>query len=89
MLSAYTRDNANVSCRLVAIVNPLLKSEADDIKWVEITHPDSLSYPAMSGAEVALTARKPVDIRETEGHIIKAHVGNVYDGKTYMIKLQI
>lgn len=84
MLSAYTRDNANVSCRLVAIVNPLLKSEADDIKWVEITHPDSLSYPAMSGAEVALTARKPVDIRETEGHIIKAHVGNVYDGKTYM-----
>ena len=84
MLSAYTRDNANVSCRLVAIVNPLLKSEADDIKWVEITHPDSLSYPAMSGAEVALTARKAVDIRETEGHIIKAHVGNVYDGKTYM-----
>ena len=33
VLSAYTRDNANVSQRLVAVVNPLRRSADDDIEW--------------------------------------------------------
>ena len=44
VLSVYTRDNAQVSQQLVAVVNPLHKSEDDDIEWVSITHPDSVSY---------------------------------------------
>ena len=44
VLSVYTRDNANVSRRLVAVVNSLHKSVDDDIEWVQITDPDSLSY---------------------------------------------
>ena len=36
-LSVYTRNDANVSQQLVAVVNPLHKSEEDDIQWVEIT----------------------------------------------------
>ena len=44
VLSVYTRDNANVSRKLVAIVNSLHKSADDDIEWVPITDPDSLSY---------------------------------------------
>ena len=87
MLSVYTRDNANVSQRLVAVVNPLRKSADDDIEWVRITHPDSLSYSQSS--EVAgfsisdYTGKKDVDVRETEGHIIKARVKNLYDGNTF------
>ena len=46
LLSVYTRDNANVSHRLVAVVNSLSKNEDDDIEWVQITTPDSLSYSA-------------------------------------------
>ena len=45
VLSVYTRDNANVYQRLVAVVNPLRKSVDDDIEWVQIASPDSLSYP--------------------------------------------
>ena len=40
VLSVYTRDNANVSRRLVAVVNSLHKSVDDDIEWVQITDPD-------------------------------------------------
>ena len=87
VLSVYTRDNANVSRRLVAVVNPLRNSEDDDIAWVQITDPDSLSYSATIVGEslsaANMTDEKEVDIRETEGHIIKARVKNVYDGVTY------
>ena len=83
VLSVYTRDNAKVSQRLVAVVNPLRKSEDDDIKWVEITHPDSLSYPEHGQVQPAFTTIKDIDERETEGHIIKVHVKNVYDGNIF------
>ena len=83
VLSVYTRDNAKVSQRLVTVVNPLRKSEDDDIKWVEITHPDSLSYPEHGQVQPAFTTIKDIDERETEGHIIKAHVKNVYDGNIF------
>ena len=98
VLSVYTRDDAHVSNRLVAIVNPLYKSVDDDIKWVEITHTDSMSYSSTNenlqagdrgqgiGEDLFaadLVSQKAVDERETEGHIIKARVSNVYGGKTY------
>ena len=35
VLSVYTRHSAQVSNQLVAVVNPLRKSEDDDIEWVE------------------------------------------------------
>ncbi len=87
VLSVYTRDNANVTHRLVAVVNPLLRSEDDDIEWVSIPDVDSLSYSATREGErlsaADLADEKPVDIRETEGHIIKARIRNVYGGTTY------
>ena len=98
VLSVYTRDNADVSHRIVAIVNPLRKSGDDDIKWVEITHPDSSSYSSTSegllvgdhgsgGGEnlfsADLVSKKDVGERETEGHVVKARVGNVHNGNTY------
>ena len=87
VLSVYTRNNTNVLHQLVAIVNPLHKSEDDDIEWVEITHPDSLSYSSTGEREslspTDLVSKKKIDVRETEGHIIKARVKNVYDGKTF------
>ena len=86
VLSVYTRDDAHVAQRLVAIVNPLRKSGDDDIRWVGITHPDSLSYPSTGEGEhlaPVLTTMKDVDVRETEGHIIKARVRNIYDGHTF------
>ena len=46
VLSVYTRDNANVSHKIVAVVNHLLKSLEDDIEWVQIAGSDSLSYYA-------------------------------------------
>lgn len=81
VLSVYTRDNANVIQRLVAIVNPLRKSGDDDIEWVV---DDGLSF-GETQAPVAMTAQKAVDIRETEGHIIKARVRNVGNFKTNQI----
>ena len=87
VLSVYTRNNTNVSQRLIAVVNPLHKSEDDDVEWVKITHPDSLSYPSKGSGTVFtaadLISRKAVDVRETEGHIIKARVKNVFDGQTF------
>jgi hypothetical protein len=87
VLSVYTRNGTDVDHRLVAIVNPLRKSEDDDIEWVKITPPDSLSFPR-AGEETGfsttdLTGQKDVDVRETEGHVIKARVRNVYDGNTF------
>ena len=87
ILSVYTRDNVNVSRRLVAVVNPLQKSDDDDIEWVQIADADSLSYPGTRAGESLSTAdfvdEKEMDIRETEGHIVKAHVKNVYNGSTF------
>ena len=77
VLSVYTRDDSQVSQQLVAIVNPLHKSVDDDITWVSednVEAPSSLLLPPSS---------KPIDERETEGHIIRARVSHVYDGKTY------
>ena len=83
VLSVYTRHNIKVSQQLVAVVNPLRKSEDDDIEWVRITHPDSLSYP-QTGEETSFsTLVKDTDVRETEGHIIKARIKNAYDGHTF------
>lgn len=97
VLSVYTRHDPSVSHRLVAVVNPLRKSEDDDIRWEAITHPDSLSYPQAVGTlrdgasrpasgdglfTADLTDRKDVEERETDGHIIKARVRND-EGHTY------
>jgi hypothetical protein len=71
VLSVYTRDNANVSNRLVAIINPLRKSKDDDIEWVS-----SKSSVATSTGSADLINKKDVEVRETEGHIIKARVKN-------------
>ena len=81
VLSAYTRHSASVAQRLVAVVNPLYKSEDDDIEWVS----DDSSWPNQAAGEgtMNLTNKKDVDVRETEGHIIKARVKNVYDGNTF------
>ena len=87
MLSVYTRDNALVTRRLIAIVNPLHRSQDDDITWLAIADGDSLSYPSMPRGERLsydeMSVEKPVDIRETEGHIIRARIANVYRGTTY------
>lgn len=90
VLSVYTRDNANVTRRLVAVVNPLQKSVDDDIDWVKIEGSDSLSYASAKDGESAsaasLDAEKAVEIREVEGHIVKARVKNVYEGTTFTAK---
>ena len=90
VLSVYTRDNANVSRRLVAVVNPLQKNEDDDIEWVQIADADSLSYPGTKDGErlsaAGLADQKEEDIRETEGHIVKARIKNVYNGNTFTAK---
>ncbi len=78
VLSVYTRHNAHVTQRLVAVVNPLHKSADDNIEWVPY---DSCRVTGNGIAD--LVSQKYVDVRETEGHIIKARVKNVYDGKTY------
>ena len=78
VLSAYTRHDANVTHRLVAVVNPLHRSEDDDMEWVS---GDSCRVTGEGTAE--LVSRKEVDVRETEGHVIKARVRNVCDGNTF------
>ena len=97
VLSVYTRDDTHVAQRLVAVVNPLQKSVDDDIRWEKITHPDSLSYSltgeglkgnswqgtGQSLPGVDLVSQKDIEERESEGHIIKARIRNVYDGNTY------
>ena len=98
LLSVYSRHSANVYSQLVAVVNPLRKSEDDDIEWVKITHPDSLSYAGTEIRSMEKGASSSMDngqwtlanhqwlmfnVRETEGHIIKARVKNVYDGHIF------
>ena len=86
LLSAYTRNNATVSQRLIAVVNPLHKSEDDDIEWEVITPPDSLSYPATDISHSTFHLPPTIVstyVRETEGHIIRARIKNVYDGQTF------
>ena len=78
------RHNANVTQRLVAVVNPLHKNADDDIEWVKIMHPDSLSYSSeKEQVQTEFTTVKETDVRETEGHIIKARVKNVYEGHAF------
>ena len=89
VLSVYTRHSAQVSNQLVAVVNPLRKSEDDDIEWVE-----SGVGSQETGAEVSVAqfddfnaveyqSNRRLEPRETEGHIIKARVRNVYEGQTF------
>ena len=88
VLSVYTRHSTEVSQRFVAVVNPLRKSGDDDIEWVKITHPDSLSYVNEEDCSSNLQSLNSsilqfFNVRETEGHIIRARVRNVYDGNTF------
>ena len=86
VLSVYTRHDANVSHQLVAVVNPLHKSVDDDIEWVKLTDPDVSSYPSTGEgyrfSTADLISKKDVDVRETEGQIIKARIKNGSDGNT-------
>ena len=86
LLSAYTRGSSRATWRLVAVVNPLRKSIDDDIQWV--------STPDSSRVEPGGPATIPPDwkerqatfktwVPETEGHIVKARIRNVYDGQTF------
>ena len=95
VLSVYTRDNANVSHRLVAVVNPLRKSADDDIEWVQIEEGgrrkeegdylggDNLLQVNSPSSFLLPPSSKTIDLRETEGHIIKARIKNTYDGQTF------
>ena len=90
VLSAYTRHEATASQRLVAVVNPLHKSEDDDIEWVKAEEESyaegiNLSQDNSPSSKSFLLppSSKIIDIRETEGHIIKARVRNVHDGHTF------
>ena len=78
VLSVYTRHSADVASRLVAVVNPLRKSAEDDIEWIPAD-----SCWATNDGNADLVGIKPVDMRETEGHIIKARIKNTYDGQTF------
>lgn len=89
VLSVYTRHSAQVSSQLVAVVNPLRKSEDDDIEWVESGVGSQESGAEASVAQfddfdaVEYQSNRRLEPRETEGHIIKARVMNVYEGQTF------
>jgi len=94
LLSAYTRDNAKVSQRLIAIINPLHKSEDDDIEWVLgdscWVSGDSCWVSGdscwVSGDSCWVSGDScwvNQDMRETEGHIVRARIKNVYGGHTF------
>ena len=83
-LSVYTRGNANVTQRLVAIVNPLRKSVDDDIEWVKVNNGQltmdngKLQEGAADNYPLSINHYQLTDeVRETEGHIIRARVSNV------------
>ena len=76
VLSVFTRDNAQVSHQLVAVVNPLRKSVDDDIEWVA---DDSCRVTGKGVAD--LVSEKGIDVPETDGHIIKARMRNDHDGQ--------
>lgn len=83
VLSVYTRHSAHVSSQLVAVVNPLRKSEDDDIEWVELESGEASSGQAHDFGAVEYQSTRRLESRETEGHIIKARVRNVYEGQTF------
>lgn len=88
VLSTYTRHGANVSQRLVAIVNPLRKSKDDDIEWIEVdeggrSKEEGDYLGANQLPEEISPSSKPVDIREVEGHVIRARIRNVYEGHAF------
>ena len=88
VLSVYTRHDARVAHQLVAVVNALSRSVDDDMQWVAVARPDSMSYAAIAegsrfAAAVDLVDVKPVDVRETEGHVIWARVTNALNGQTF------
>ena len=86
VLSVYTRDNANLAQQLVAVVNPLRKSVDDDVEWVKLVDPESESFATTDVSPNTFLlppSSKPVDVCETEGHVIRARIKNVYDGRTF------
>ena len=86
VLSVYTRDNANVAQQLVAVVNPLRKSVDDDVEWVKLADSESESFATTDVSPNTFLlppSSKPVDVCETEGHVIRARIKNVYDGRTF------
>ena len=78
VLSAYTCHDTNVANRLIAVINPLHKSKDDDMEWVA-----GDSCWVMAQGDTDLINHKKADVRETEGHIIKARIKNTYNGQTY------
>ena len=72
-LSVYTRNNATVYHKLVAIINPLHKNQYDDIEWIP---GDSCSVTAVGTSD--LINNKATDVNEIEGHIVKARIRNKY-----------
>lgn len=78
VLSVYTRHSTQVANQLVAIINPLHKSKDDDIEWL----PSDSCWVSANGT-TKLTSHKGNDIRETEGHIIRARIQNTYNGRTF------
>ena len=85
VLSVYTRHSAKVESQLVAVVNPLRKSVDDDIEWVPSEESRGIIPEGQEHISLHLTpyTLHQENIRETEGHIIKARVKNVYNGHTY------
>ncbi len=90
MLSVYTRSNPEVSQQLIAVVNPLLKSQDDDIEWVEGESfgdgwkvegggriPQALEHFSFNPPPSTFNPSVP----ELEGHIIQAHIKNVQNVK--------
>ena len=83
VLSVYTRGDAHVAQRLIAVINPLHKSEEDDIEWVEGTK-------ALQTLPLPLPVEGGENCPETEGHIIKARVKNgTYKGSQICPSLSI
>lgn len=81
VLSVYTRHEADVTQRLVAVVNPLRRSEDDDIEWIQDEQGETRTE-YRSPFHLPRSSKKS-DVRETEGHIVKARVKNVYGGHTF------
>ena len=81
VLSVYTRNNNKVATQLVAVVNTLHKSKDDDIEWV--ADESTWAQEGKPSAVYSSAYRAMPNIPEMEGHIVKAKVKNVYDGKTF------
>ena len=81
LLSAYTRNDTLVSQQLVAVINPLRKSAADDIEWLSAdscwADPGDWSNHKLQSSKLKFQSS------ETEGHIVQARIKNVYNGRTF------